>query len=236
MKPGMLSITTEPSPLALSVYDAKLNVVARTVSPAQDIQLAPGIYFMRASRPLNPDLTALAKLTEGSSGSIHLTVTPSIAQRVLNFRAPVLELVSQPDPKLPLAPPETVWVRFVWLYDWDTAQLLPQLSVTPRFEPGQLVLELVNTHLRIVFVQIAGGKGPPLNVALPPAGFARPARCEIAISESPSGLVPKVRLSTAWANSAVQYMAQGYLDQAARVCDTAAKETAGRAFRRVLPV
>ena len=57
-----------------------------------------------------------------------------------------------------------------------------------------------------------------------PRGFARPARCEIAISESPSGLVPKVRLLTAWANSAVQYMAQGYLDQAARVCDTAAKE------------
>jgi len=170
MKPGTLSITTEPSPLALSVYDAKLNVVARTVSPAQDIQLAPGVYFVRASRPLNPDLTALAKVAEGSSGSVHLTVTPSIAQRVLNFRAPVLELVSQPDPKLPLAPPETVWVRFVWLYDWDTAQLLPQLSVTPRFEPGQLVLELVNTHLRIVFVQIAGEKGPPLNVALPPAG------------------------------------------------------------------
>ena len=36
--------------------------------------------------------------------------------------------------------------------------------------------------------------------------------------------MPKVRLLTAWANSAVQYMTQGYLDQAARVCDTAAKE------------
>ena len=235
MSEGTLSITTEPSPLALRVYDTKLNVVAEAVSPARDLKLTPGTYLVRASRPADEDLVVLTKVVAGTSRSVNLTASaPRIVDRIASTAAAGFDryvrkiptetlLAPQPSSVEPPKPQlDALWVRCVWLYDWETVQIIRMPSMTPRFEPDQVVLEIQNSRPQITFLQVNNGKGPPLNVALPPGGLVKPVRCELMVSQVRTGINARVQqVSNPWANTALQYMAQGYLDQAQLVIERA---------------
>jgi hypothetical protein len=104
-------------------------------------------------------------------------------------------------------------MRFQRLSDWETSQLEPTVSFSSEVIHDQTVLSITNPLAAVVFAQIAGSSGPALNVALPPAGV-RPAKCQLVVTFDTDGPAAYVRLSTDWANAAMQYMSKGYFDEA----------------------
>jgi hypothetical protein len=243
MSDGKLSITTDPFPLSVSILDRNLRLVTRIVSPATGIELPEGLYYVQASRPLEDDLSAMAEVRGGAERSIHLAAGgPSWFQRI-NFRnaaVSVLEGASaagseygrvssaanEPAPEL-----ESVWIRFAWLYDWSTAQLIRPPSFTTRFAPGEVTLTISNNYPRVVFLQIAQANRTPLNVALPPAGVSRAVRCDVTISQSKTKVKARARLSTSWADVALQYLSQGYPEQARHLIEKAVRDQPFGFFR-----
>src|SRR5215471_8514633 len=94
MSDGKLSITTDPFPLVVSIFDQNLRLVTQLVSPTSGIKLPEGRYYVQASRPLEADLRAVAEVKGGAERTIHLAAgDPSWLQRI-NFRnaaVPMLE-------------------------------------------------------------------------------------------------------------------------------------------------
>jgi hypothetical protein len=244
---GTLTITTDPPNLAVSVLDRNLKLVTQAVSPASIATLSEGEYILQASRPQAPDLVAVARVVEGSKRFIHLSdAAPTLLSRITpSFRSaavatsPLSPARIDPEP----APGSTssvlsatvsewkpVAIRFAWLYDWSVMQLIRPPDFSTRFEPGQAVVAVSNPYPRVVFAQVSVDRANPINVALPPAGFSGPTRCELIVAQSDGEASTRVRLLTPWADSALQYLAEGYLEQAKRVIDTAALEQPGGRF------
>jgi hypothetical protein len=229
---GTLSITTDPSPLAVTVYDRDMNTVAQAVSPAR-ISLAPGLYMVRASRVGRPDLTQLGWVVSRANRSVHLSESePTRLQSAATaisgaldqyfhdipaFAAPqATELAIRPDTKQ-----ERFWIRFLRLKDWSNAERVELPAFSSHRDQTKVVLDITNPHQHIVFAQVARPGVHTVNVAIPPGGTLRPVRCHLVVASEKGLLQAHVRLSTDWANSALQYMALGYYEEAKHLVEGA---------------
>lgn len=234
---GTLSVTTHPSPLAVTVFDHQMRVVAEGVSPKK-FELAPGLYMIRASRVGVPDLTRFAWVVSKSDRAVFASAdSPGLVDaasslltgiidkyvRKLPSLAPHAVSEALPQPELPAAP---FWIRFLALKDWDHAERMELPKFSTQFEHGRATLELTNPHSKVVFAQLGRTNLPVLNVAMPPAGALRPTRCELVVSSHASSIGAYVRLSTEWANAGMRYMSEGYLDQAKQLVLTATSRQA----------
>jgi len=222
---GTLSITTEPAPLAVVVCDDKMNTVAEGVSPLQ-VQLAPGLYIVRATLAGHSDLKSMARVISNSDRSIHLAVTePNLIRAATSLLSLLVDKYVRGLDALPPqgikqatdereVTPEPFSIRFLQLKDWNCAERVQLPKFSSAYVRGRAILDVVNSQQNVVFAQIAGPSKSVLNVALPPAGALRPARCQLVVSASTDLLTAHVRLSTEWANAAMQYMSQGYIQEA----------------------
>lgn len=221
---GTLSVTTDPSPLAIIILDHQMNTVGQGVSPLQ-IPLAPGLYMVRGTQPGHPDLTQLAWVVSKSNRSVHLSETePNLVQAAISMVSelldkyvrklePLLPQRNVPSANEPEVRPAPFYIRFCRLKDWSSAEHVELPKFSSNYVRGRAVLEVTNPQQSVVFAQIARQHGSVLNVAIPPAGL-RPMRFQLVVCASTDLLAAHVRLSTEWANAAMQYMAQGYLAEA----------------------
>ena len=242
---GTLSITTEPALLAVVVCDDKMNTVAEGVSPLQ-VHLAPGLYIVRATLAGHPDLKRIARVISDSDRSVHLAMTePSVIQAATSLVALLVDkyvrrLDPLPPPDITQAAneakvkPEPFSIRFLLLKDWDAAERLELPKFSCAYVGGRAILDIINPQQNVVFAQIAGPSKSVLNVALPPAGALRPARCQLVVSASTDLLMAHVRLSTEWANAAMQYMSQGYIQEAKQVVAAGIERAPSRLARLTL--
>jgi len=241
---GTLSVTSNPSPLAIVVLDHQMKRVAQGVSPLR-IALQPGLYMVRATLAGYPDLTQLAWVIAKADRSVHLSESEPTAVRVAismvsTFLDKYIRKLNPLPPQSHLAPaneaelkPVQFYIRFCRLKDWNSAEQMELPEVSSGYVRGRAVLEVTNPLRHLVFVQIVRQQGPVLNVAIPPAGAFRPAQCQLVISSSAQLLTAHVRLSTEWANAAVQYVAQGYVAEAKELIE-ARKDRHSSVLERVL--
>jgi hypothetical protein len=229
---GTLSINTDPSPLAISVLDRELKTVARVVSPAQ-VRLPPGLYVACASRVGHPDLSQFAWVLPNSDRSVRLSDNaPGI---LTNAATTVTDLLDKYVRRIPtFSPIPTIepvsgksknrlqfWVRFTRLTDWNSAETVTLPAFSTSDDNDKTLLELTNTHQHAIFAQVSRPDARPVNVAIPPAGSVRPARCYLVVASEEGLLQAHVRLSTDWANAALQYMALGRYAEASQLVETA---------------
>jgi|SRR5271165_1492293 len=222
---GTLSITTDPSPVAILVFDNKMHAVAEGVSPVQ-VELAPGLYMVRATMAGRPDLIKMAWVVSNSARSVHLSeAEPNLVQIATSMFSGLLDKYVR---KLDVLPSQSVtlsvrepeirpypfWIRFSRLTDWNGADpaVLPKMS--SNYVRGRAILDVTNPQQNVVFAQITGNDRRVLNVAIPPAGTRQPVRCQLVVCAEMDMLTADVRLSTEWANAAMHYMAEGYLNEA----------------------
>ena len=227
---GTLQVTTDPSPLSVQVFDTRGHHVAQGVSPAT-FTLPPGLYAVCAKRPNAPDLVMLGRVVSKGERPIRLLdrdpkfaelasstffgfvdtyyykVQPIPSYKAQPIRRATQETIIEPSAVKPF------WVRFQRLTDWETSHLEPTVSFSSERIHDRAVLSITNPVPGVVFAQIAGATGPVLNVALPPAGV-RPSQCQLVVGFDTDGPQAFVRLSTDWANAAMQYMSKGYYDEA----------------------
>lgn len=227
---GTLQVSTDPSPLSVQVFDTRGHHVAQGVSPAT-FTLPPGLYAVCARRPNAPDLVTLGRVVSKGERPIRLLDRdPKLAelasstffglldtyyykvQPIPNYKAQSIARATEENAAEPSAV-QPFWVRFQKLTDWQTSHLEPSLSFSSEQIHDRAVLSITNPLASVVFAQIAGSSGPVLNVALPPAGV-RPSQCQLVVSFDADGPQAYVRLSTDWANAAMQYMSKGYYDEA----------------------
>ncbi|MBV8176469.1 MAG: hypothetical protein JO151_18155, partial [Verrucomicrobia bacterium] len=123
----------------------------------------------------------------------------------------------------PEVKPEPFYIRFLRLGDWNSAESVALPKFSSVYVRGRAILDVTNPQQSVVFAQIARTGGSVLNVAMPSAGVLRPMRCQLVVSASKELLTAYVRLSTEWANGAMQYMARGYMDQAKQLVLTASE-------------
>jgi hypothetical protein len=233
---GKLSITTDPSPVAILVFDDRMNTVAEGVSPVQ-LELTEGLYMVRATIAGRPDLTKMARVFHNSTRSVHLSDDdPNLRQITMSFFSDFLDKRIR---KLDVLPPQSVaqsaresevkphpfWVRFLRLTNWSAAEgvILPKWA--SNYVRGRAVLDIANPQQNVVFAQIAGPNGGVLNVALPPAGLLRPVTCQLVVAAEADLLTAHVRLSNEWANAAIQYMAEGYVEEAKQLVEAGIKRS-----------
>lgn len=225
---GTLAITTDPSPLSIVVSDHDYRVAARGASPLT-VELRPGLYAVRASQAGQPDLTTVASVSPDVSTPTHLSsadanVSPTtgfirdLFDKYVYKGEPVLKVTSKYTTEEPPLKAQRFRIRFLKLKGWCTAELLAPLAFSTDYIGGRAILTLTNTHDSVVFAQIARASGAALNVSLPPAG-ARAVQCQLVVSATSNMLAAQVRLATDWANAALQYMAQGYIDQAREIIE-----------------
>lgn len=223
---GTLSISTEPSPLAVMVYDHQLNTVAQGVSPAQ-IKLPPGVYMVRAAMVGRPDPMQVARVVANSDRKLRLSANESApASGTSSSLTGILDkyvrkLDPPPPPLTPThsaAPPrantQPFWLRFFRLRDWGHAERIEIVPSSTAYERGKAVLELKHWRQGALFAQVACPDMRIVNVAIPPAGALAPVRCYLVVATRLERLEAHVRLSTAWANSALQYLSQGHFEEA----------------------
>ena len=224
---GRLTIRTDPSPLAIRVLDEKWSLVAQGASPLT-IEVPTGLYVVQASQPGRRDLTTIAHVDRKANRSIQLpsadpNVVPfakglmrKLVEEYVHKFAPVSKVTSSYTAEESPLEAKPFWIRFFHLKDWHKVESLPPLAFASEYIGGRAVLNLTNTHHWVVFAQVMGASGSPINVSLPPAS-ARDVQCQLVVSVTADRLAARVRLATDWANSALQYMAQGYIDQAKEI-------------------
>jgi hypothetical protein len=234
-KSGTLSISTDPSPLVFTIFNHSMTAVAQGVSPAQ-IQLAAGLYMVRVPRAGYPDLVQLAWVVSNATRSVYLSDgTPnglsawaSAFSRQFDERFRKLPALPPPGgaqtARRPNAPRAQFWIRFCDLADWNTSKPIELPRFSSRYDQDEALIEITNPHQRVIFAQIARPDVPTVNVAIPLAGALRAARCELVVSAGVNFLEAHVRLSTDWANSALQYMTQGYVEEAKQLVLSASKD------------
>lgn len=247
---GSLSITTNPSPLAFVILDQHMNNAAQGVSPMR-VQLTPGLYLVRATMANNRDLSQFAQVVSSSDRSVHLSYSdPNLARVAASLFSGLMDkyvrnlepLPPQSGPSLADVSgvkPEPFWIRYVRMKDWDTAEAVALPAFSSSYIRGRAILEITNPEQNVLFAQVAVEGGPVLNVAIPPAGALHPTRCQLVVTPVPDLFQAYVRLSTDWANAAMQYMAKGYLDQAKQlvVTGTTARQPSGfisRVFEKIV--
>lgn len=123
---GFLNVTSDPSPLVITLQDQKLNVVNRSISPAR-FQVPPGLYVVTATRPGADDLRAASWARAGEERSIHLSAAaPGLGSRISSATARVF-LRGPANPQLADIAPAWPFdksrlrffsIRFARLYDW----------------------------------------------------------------------------------------------------------------------
>ena len=242
---GSLIIKTNPSPLAVVVYDHKMNTVARGVSPFQT-SLAPGIYVVTATLAGYPDITKLVWVIADSERSVELTTAEptkidnatSTVSALWDKYVNHLEPLQLPPPEVQLTiDPQPFFLRYCILKDWTTAESVNSLRYDAKFLRGRAILEIVNPQRRVVFVQVACARGDSaeiINVAIPPAGVARASRCQLVIAATAESVDAYIRLSTNAANAALQYMARGDVEEAKQMVSSVGTPASGGLLTRFI--
>lgn len=224
---GALAIETEPTPLAIRVLDSRGGQVALGVSP-MSISLDPGVYAVIATVANAADLVGVVRILPKVDRSIRLSnrdpklteIAAAAFFDVVDRRYHKIE----PIPRLEKLVEQTTslrpfWIRFQQLTDWTTAKTLTAPEFTADPVGDRMVVALKNPWTTLVFAQLAMSTGHTVNVALPPSG-ARPIDCHLVVSPTDRGLTAYARLATPWANAAVHYMAQGYIEEARKLVES----------------
>jgi len=230
-KSGTLSVSTDPSPLVFTIFDHSMTAVAQGVSPEQ-VQLPPGLYMVRVPRAGHPDLIQLAWVVSNATRSVRLSDSaPNIFSswtsaffRQVDEKLRKLPPLPTPGAALSLERPEATreqfWIRFRKLTGWSVSEPVEPVRFSTRYVQDKTIIEVTNPVRRVIFAQVARPSLPTVNVAIPLGGTSRPGRCDLVVSVGEDLLQAHVRLATEWANSALQYMTQGYLEEAKQLINS----------------
>jgi hypothetical protein len=232
---GVLSITTEPSALVIRVFDHEMTTVAEGASPYQ-VTLSPGLYCVRAFLAGHPDLVKMEWVLSGSTRSVHLSnaepsrsrsASETASKLVDKYMRKLVPLPAQAQSGTEAVEPEMVsepfWIRFWHLKNWGTAEAVSLPRFTATYVRGRAILGIRNPWQKVAFAQIACGQRV-LNVAIPPGSERCPVQCQLVILPGNKLLEAHVRISTEWANSCMQYMARGYLQEAKQLVLTVKRQ------------
>jgi hypothetical protein len=190
----------------------------------------------------------MAWVVENSNRSVYLSINkPALARtatqalsglldRYLRRLAP-LPGQAEMSPELePEIKPVSFWLRFNRLKDWNNVKPVTLPGFSGNYLRGRCIVELTNPNKNVVFVQVATESGCVLNVAMPPAGTAHPVRCQLVVAATNDAVSAHIRLSTEWANAALQYMAQGYVDKATQLVEAGKERQPSRLSRLLLGI
>jgi hypothetical protein len=222
-----LTVTSDPSPMAVVVRNAALAVVSQGASPLT-VELGPGIYLATAIRPAAPDISELV-LVSDKDCSIHLTgKKPSIVQRSIDKIwnvAPQLIKSKLPAPRQwssaadQIEPTVSFKIRFVRLKDWTSWEPVSLPIVRSSYEQGHAIVEIAVTQKGLLFAQLATDFSCPLNVALPPAGLISVTRCSLVVTPNRKLLQAHMQFRDPDVDAAAQYFAQGCVEEAKTILD-----------------
>jgi hypothetical protein len=224
-KPGKLTVNSDPPLMAFEVRDASMRVIAEGITPKQ-LEVRPGLYMATAIRAGAPNLSELVKIAAGASETVRLTAKdPTTWERTVNavvdlapavFRgAPEPELFrgTSPEPKSAVL----FRVRFFKLESWNKVKPI-ELRVSDAREGQTRVLTIRLATPGTLFAQIMCDDRCPLNVELPPVA-GPPVTARLRITATAEDVCAKLQLESDWANSAAEYLSQGYVKQAKEVLE-----------------
>jgi hypothetical protein len=222
---GNVSIISEPTSMVVELRDSALRMVAQGITPFK-ATVQPGLYVATAIRPGAPNLAEVVKVEPRKTARLELSdreaAEPGLLARAAQSITPAA-WTRDAGPKLEALPTEPrptsipFSLRFLQLKNWTEWEPVV-LEVSHTYQDARAIATITIPGKGMFFAQIAAKEVCPLNVELPPAGI-KPITCKLEITASNIGLASTLRFETEWANSAAQYLARGYLDEARQVLE-----------------